>query len=214
VLLHALLELGVQRPELLVLGPGDLLEAGVLRVHRVLLERALHGEEERRVVPGLGDEAEDLGAVDGLLDRPLIRVAGEHDPLRERNALLDLEEEVRPVHAGEPEVRDDDLGRELFEDLESPLPVERGADLPVMAAEHATERLEDVLLVVHHQQSPECGRHPERRLHGSFSPGAVVQPPGHPDGSRQAGGIRSVLPGSAAWTRGHSTPTRGACGRE
>jgi hypothetical protein len=61
-------------------------------------------------------------------------VPGEHDPLRERDPLLDLEEEVRPVHAGEPEVRDDDLGGELLEDLETALAVEGGANLPVLRA--------------------------------------------------------------------------------
>ena len=56
-------------------------------------------------------------------------------------------------------------------------------------AEHATERLEDVLLVVHHQQPPLGRRHLERRLHRVSSRGSpCLQPPGHPSGPRNLWG--------------------------
>ena len=80
--------------------------------------------------------------------------------------------------------------------LESLLPVEGGANLPGPAAEHATERLEDVLLVVHHEQPALGGRHLERRLHRVWSSGnSLCATAGPPVWSAEPVGIRSVSPG-------------------
>jgi hypothetical protein len=63
---HPRLQLRVEPPQLLVLLLGDAQQPLVLRLERVLLERALDGEHQVAVVPRLGDEAENLRAVDGL----------------------------------------------------------------------------------------------------------------------------------------------------
>ena len=74
-----------------------------------LVDRALDGDEEVGVVPGLPDEAEDLGLVHRLLDGGGVGLPGEQDALDARPALLHDAQELDAGHPRHPVVGDDHL---------------------------------------------------------------------------------------------------------
>ena len=104
------------------------LEPRVLLDDPELVDGALDRDEEVAVVPGLPDEAEDLGAVHRLLDRARVRLPGEEDALDPRPALLHDAQELDAGHPRHPVVGDDDLDRLALEDAPArrPRPARRG----------------------------------------------------------------------------------------
>ena len=97
---------------------SEALEPLVLLGHPELVDGVLDREEEVALVPRLPDEAEDLGAVDRLLDGGGVGLAGEEHALGGRVALLHEAEELHAVHAGHAVVGDHDVHRLARQDLE------------------------------------------------------------------------------------------------
>ena len=162
-------EVAVEPLELRVPLAEERLEPRVLLDDPELVDGALDGDEEVPVVPGLPDEAEDLGAVHRLLDRARVRLAGEEDALDARPALLHHAQELDAGHARHPVVGDDHLDRLLLEQGERARCVGRVEDAAAGAAEDPPQRAADVVVVVDDEQ-----RRLGRRL-GQLRPSARLQ---------------------------------------
>ena len=89
----------------------------VLRLQPPLLERLLQDVHQLVELERLGDEVGRalLDGVDRILHRP---VAGDHDPHDPGIARQRRLDHARAVHAGQPQIRDDDVERKLVQELD------------------------------------------------------------------------------------------------
>src|SRR5215475_2266195 len=121
--------------------PVLLLETGVLESPRGDQERLLEGER-------LLDEV--VGAELGRLHRRLDGgVAGDHHHRRLGAALFHLGEGLQPVHAGHPDVEEDEIRRIVHEAAQRFLRRARRGDAIALVLQHAAQRALDEALVVH-----------------------------------------------------------------
>src|SRR5215468_2413213 len=121
--------------------PVLLLETGMLESPRGDQEGLLEGER-------LLDEV--VGAQLGRLHRRLDGgVAGDHHHRRLGAALLHLREGLQPVHAGHPDVEEDEVRRIVHEAGQRFLRRARRGDAVALVLEHAAQRALDEALVIH-----------------------------------------------------------------
>ena len=156
----------VQLAQLLVLLPRQLFEPALFLLQLAPLQRVPHQQQHFRVVPGLGDVAVDLAAVDGADDLGHVGVAGQQDTQGVRMVLAGALEELGAVHLGHAHVRDDQVDLAPCQQGQALAPTVRGQDLVALGAEQAPQRRQDVRLVVDAQD--DACRLPVR-VHGAAS---------------------------------------------
>ena len=158
-------------------GREQALEPLVLLDHPELVDGVLDGEQEVALVPGLPDEAEDLRAVDRLLDGGGVGLPGEEHALDAGVALLHEPQELDAVHARHPVVGDHDVHRLAA-------PGSRARSRPRAPrgrcsgpAQHAPQGAADVLVVVDDEDRGLAGER-DRPSGGSFEVVSIASPVG------------------------------------
>src|SRR3954463_6670220 len=157
------LERLVQRFQRRVLAVQEGRHLLVVAAQVVLVGGAANDLQEVALVPRLGDEAEDLAAIDGVDGGLEFLDGGDEQPVALRRDLARTLQELGPVHLRHPVVAADD--HELApaaEDLEGFGGTGGGDDLVSLELESALERFEHERLVVDEEQAihrtPAIGR--------------------------------------------------------
>ncbi len=86
------------------------------------------------------------------------RVARDQEHGHVEVAPTDLAQELDPVHARHVDVGEDDLVVVRVDEGERLPPVARGVDLPAGLRQHGAEHVQEIALVVHHQDAAAARR--------------------------------------------------------
>jgi hypothetical protein len=146
--LDLLLQAGVQGFQLIVLLARQRFQALLFQFQFMPFQRVAHDQQDVVVVPGLGDVAVDFAAIDGILDRLHVGIAGQQQAHRVGPALAHLGQEAGAIHFRHAHVRNHQVDRLLLQQLQTLGAAFRRQHLVALAAEQAAQGRQDVRFVV------------------------------------------------------------------
>ncbi|MNF93558.1 hypothetical protein D3C84_762370 [compost metagenome] len=118
----------------------------------LVVQGLAQGQEHFVVIPGFADVAMDLPLINGFDDRRGVCITGEHDPRGRRIVLTDMGQQRGAVHIGHAGIAHHQVHRLRCHDFQRLGTAGGQQHLIGLAAQQATQTVEDRLLIIDQQQ--------------------------------------------------------------